>query len=369
MVRSEIVWMMTLLALGAALDAAAARADESKAEETLKTHGLVLKRGSSTYVLAAESEVQTKLSQAQRLFRQFNAALARQYELDQEAIGQKGMIQELLEERILRNQQLRTVNPQDVIQHNQLVARINELNDQLRLLDPRNVDPKVKEDVDKEVSERRAAYIQDVLDLRQLASSTTQQYAELSRDDTIKTALAAIGAKSKTPLKLGPSRGFEENVKSLAKMEKSVLSKAIEMRPKGGVYEVDVTLNGRQTTPMIFDTGASLVTLSSEFAAKIGLTPQASDPTIRLHDATGGITDAKRMTIPSVRVGPFTLNNVVCAVMPPDKRDVPLLLGQSFINQFTHKIENGRLVLSKVETRPPRTNSPHTPKKHSKLQR
>ena len=88
----------------------------------------------------------------------------------------------------------------------------------------------------------------------------------------------------------------------------------------------------------------------AEFAAKIGLTPEASDQTVQLHDATGGITTAKMMTIPTVRVGPFTVNNVDCAVLPPNKRDVPLLLGQSFINQFTHKVDNGRLLLSKVET-------------------
>ena len=59
------------------------------------------------------------------------------------------------------------------------------------------------------------------------------------------------------------------------------------------------------------------------------------------------------MTISTVRVGPFTANNVDCVVLPPDKRGVPLLLGQSFINQFTHKVDNGRLLLSKVETNEP----------------
>ena len=148
-----------------------------------------------------------------------------------------------------------------------------------------------------------------------------------------------------------------------------MLSKAVEMRRKGGVFEVDVTLNGKVTTPMIFDTGASLVTLSAEFAAKIGLNPQPTDQTIQLHDATGGVTAAKKMTISTVRVGPFTVNNVDCAVLPPDKRDVPLLLGQSFINQFTHKVDNGRLLLSKVETNEPQGKAAATSKKTTKAKR
>jgi hypothetical protein len=88
-----------------------------------------------------------------------------------------------------------------------------------------------------------------------------------------------------------------------------------------------------------------------------------------LHDASGGITAAKLMTIATVRVGPFTVNNVECAVLPPSKRDVPLLLGQSFINQFTHKVDNGRLLLSKVETPETQRKTVTTPKKTTKAKR
>ena len=148
-----------------------------------------------------------------------------------------------------------------------------------------------------------------------------------------------------------------------------MLSKAVEMRRKGGVFEVDVTVNGSVTTPMIFDTGASFVAISAPFAARIGLNPQPTDPTIQLHDATGGVTAAKLMTLSTVRVGPFTANNVECVVLPPDKRDVPLLLGQSFINRFTHRVENGRLVLSKVETNETSTNTTTASKKTTKAKR
>jgi clan AA aspartic protease (TIGR02281 family) len=130
-----------------------------------------------------------------------------------------------------------------------------------------------------------------------------------------------------------------------------------------------VTVNGKVTTPMIFDTGASFVAISAEFAARIGLNPQPSDPTVQLHDATGGVTAAKLMTISTVRVGPFTANNVECVVMPPEKRDVPLLLGQSFINRFTHKVENGRLVLSKVDTNEPSSNTTTASKKATRTKR
>jgi aspartyl protease family protein len=338
-----------LLALAPGWGFTTAWAQVEKPEDVLKSHGLSLKRGSSTYVLAAEVEVQSKLNDAIRVYKQLSFALMRQQDFEQQAARARRIVPELLEERILRNQQLQAINPQDVIAHNQLVARINEINDQLRLIDGATADPRLKQEIDKEVSSRRANYIQAILDLRALVDATTRQYADLAKDEKITTAIAALTSKSRSPLKLGPTRGFDDSVKQLVTREKSVLSKSVEMKQRGGVFEVDVTLNGKETTPMIFDTGASLVTLSAEFAAKIGLNPQSTDPTVHLHDATGGVTEAKKMTISSVRVGPFAVKNVECAVMPPDKHDVPLLLGQSFISQFTHKVDNGRLLLSKVE--------------------
>ena len=61
------------------------------------------------------------------------------------------------------------------------------------------------------------------------------------------------------------------------------------------------------------------------------------------------------MTIPSLRVGKFTIKDVECVVMPTEKKNVPALLGQSFHKHFTYKFtpETGKLVLSKVETPEP----------------
>ena len=348
---------------------AVARGDQAAPEDVLKNHGLSIKRGGSTYVLAAESDVQLKLADAQRVFKQLNIAFRQQHEFDQLADQRKRAVPALLEERIFLNQQLRAINGQNVNAHNQLVARLNEINDELSLLQVTTADPEQKKRIDNEVAQYRGRYIQAILDLRELVDGALRKYAELGRDDSIKIALNALNSKTKTPLKLGPSRGFDESVKQLVSREKFVLSKAVELRPRGGVFEVDVTLNGKETTPMIFDTGAGLVTLSAEFAAKIGLSPTASDQTVQLHDASGGVTAAKLMTIDTVRVGPFTVNHVECAVLPPNKRDVPLLLGQSFINQFTHKVDNGRLLLSKVETSETQRKIVTNPKKTTKAKR
>ena len=369
MIRSRVALVILWPALALTCAAGAALAAQSPPEDVLKSHGLSVRRGGTTYVLAAESEIQLKLNEAQRILKQLNFAFRQRHEFEQAAHEQRRLVPGLLEERIVLNRQLQAVNRQNVELHNQLVARFNEVNDQIGLLQVRTGDPRVKQEIDNQVAQQRGHYIQAILDLRELVDATIRRYSELSKDDTIKTALSALNLKSKSPFKLGPSRGFDESVKQLVNREKFVLSKAVEMRRKGGVFEVDVTLNGKLTTPMIFDTGASFIALSAEFAAKIGLNPQPSDPTVQLHDATGGVTAAKMMTISTVRVGPFTANNVECVVLPPDKRDVPLLLGQSFINQFTHKVDNGRLLLSKVDTNEPQGNTSGTSKKTTKARR
>jgi hypothetical protein len=47
----------------------------------------------------------------------------------------------------------------------------------------------------------------------------------------------------------------------------------------------------------------------------------------------------------------LTVKDVICVVMPKDKRDVAPLLGQSFLQRFDFKYTqgSGRLVLNKVE--------------------
>ena len=367
--RFRVALVILAPALAIASTVGSAGAVQVPGEDVLKSNGLSVRRGGSTYVLAAESEIQLKLNEAQRIFKQLSLALRQRHDFEQSALERRRLVPRLLEERIILNRQLQAVSRRDIVLHNQLAARFNEVSDQLGLLQATTGDPRLKQDIDNQVAQLRGHYIQAILDLRELVDSTSRRYVELSKDDSIKMVLGALNSKSKSPLKLGPSRGFDESVKQLVSREKSVLSKAVEMRHKGGVFEVEVTLNGTLTTPMIFDTGASFVALSAPFAAKIGLNPESSTRTVELHDATGGVTSAKLMTISTVRVGPFTANNVDCAVLPPDKRDVPLLLGQSFINQFTHKVDNGQLLLSRVETDEPQGNTSGTTKKATKAKR
>ena len=88
---------------------------------------------------------------------------------------------------------------------------------------------------------------------------------------------------------------------------------------------------------------------------------------VRCETADGTVVEAKQKTIPSLRVGRFTINNVVCVVMPAGKGNVAPLLGQSFHRHFTHKFtpESGHLILSKVEAAEPAQSKAVRPRRSS----
>jgi clan AA aspartic protease (TIGR02281 family) len=119
-------------------------------------------------------------------------------------------------------------------------------------------------------------------------------------------------------------------------------------------------LNGKVAARMVVDTGASLTTISSKLASRIGLKPDAGDSEMKAKIADGSEVPVKKATIPSLRIGQFTVRNVECAIMPDSKADVDCLLGNSFFSHFS-KVElnsqSAKLVLKKHEIAEPEADS------------
>lgn len=240
-------------------------------------------------------------------------------------------------------------------QKNVLVAQSNEVNNLLNTLQEQNRDQGQDQDqklqLNAEVAQSREKYMQAVVDLRKSMDELTAKYDELAKNPEITKALDALSASTKSKQKLGPSAKIREAIKLLEKAEGSVQSENIELHRENGVFHVYASL-GKASAKMVFDTGAGLTTISTKLAGRIGLKPKASDPTVRLTTADGTVIEAKRLVIPSVRIGKFTVPNVECAVMPAEKGDVDPLLGQSFFKYFKVEFnpEAGKLSLKKLDT-------------------
>ncbi len=216
-------------------------------------------------------------------------------------------------------------------------------------------DQEQKLQLNAEVGQSREKYMQAIVDLRTSVDEITGKYDELAKNPEITKALDALSASSKTKQKLGPSKALRDAIKLLEKAEGTVQSETIELHRENGVFHVFTTLiNGKKKEPvkMVFDTGAGLTTISSKLADSLGLKAKPTDEPITLKIADGSEIKGKKLVIPFVRVGKFTIANVECAVMPAEKLDVDPLLGQTFFKHFKVEFspEAGRLSLKKLDT-------------------
>jgi aspartyl protease family protein len=100
--------------------------------------------------------------------------------------------------------------------------------------------------------------------------------------------------------------------------------------PRGHFY-ADIQVRGIPIRTMV-DTGASLVALSTEDAAKIGLRATPSDRRAQFNTANGVVT-AVLVQLPEVRLQGLTVFDVEAAIMPPGAMK-GTLLGMSFMKKL-----------------------------------
>src|SRR5271165_4597003 len=362
--------------LAAVANAAAQGQDTAPAELTpqavLKSHNLE-RSGTTWTLLSAEKNVLKDLADARAIYRQIEEGMMRQQELEMGAQGRNSDIQDLREQSNILSQQIAAINQQLnalvappggnnfvnqqrnqlsqqnnilVVQRDQVVNMLNALQEQNK---DQGQDQKLQ--LNAEVAQSREKYMQAVLDLRKSVDDLTAKYDELAKNPEVTKALEALSASTKSKQRLGPSAKMRDAIKLLEKAERSVQSETIELHRENGVDHVYASL-GKVPTKMIFDTGASLTTISAKLANRIGLKPKASDPSVQLKTADGTVVAAKRLVIPSVRVGKFTVQNVESAVMPAEKGDVDPLLGQTFFKHFKveYSAEARKLSLKKLDT-------------------
>ncbi|MCE7028809.1 retropepsin-like aspartic protease family protein [Jiella avicenniae] len=111
----------------------------------------------------------------------------------------------------------------------------------------------------------------------------------------------------------------------------------------GGHFTTDAMMNGR-SIPVIFDTGASRLSLDEATARRLGVTPAAGDFRHPVQTANG-VTMAAWARIDLVSIGTVSVQDVDAMVV----RGAALpkaLLGMSFLTRLKgYSVEDGRLTL------------------------
>ncbi len=239
-----------------------------------------------------------------------------------------------------------------ITQHNRLVALFNELGERINLLIQKGGMEEELKTARAKLYQAREEYVSHVLNMRKLADIIEQKYDTVSGNPQLKDAVLAAGRSDGKEINLEPSRTFQANVRSLAKIEDTVLSESIPLRTDGSqTYYVAATINGKHTKEMMIDSGASFISLPFAMARGMGIELNSSDPRVQLQLADGSIIEATLIKLDEVRVGKFAVENVEAVVMPPTAPDAAALLGMSYLGKFSFKIESDqqKLTMTKVE--------------------
>ena len=111
----------------------------------------------------------------------------------------------------------------------------------------------------------------------------------------------------------------------------------------GGQYRTRALIEGQDVDVMI-DTGATVVALTSETAARLRVAIDPSRPRWKMNTANG-VAFASPVTLRSVSLGAIYMDDVQAVVMPPGASSINLL-GASFLKRLV-KVEqrDGMLVL------------------------
>ncbi len=100
-------------------------------------------------------------------------------------------------------------------------------------------------------------------------------------------------------------------------------------RRLGGVPMIYVTFNGRQTYPMLLDTGASITTITPAMARDLRVRQEGS---IQVSTASSRLVNFPTGRVNSVQVGDFGKRNVFVAIA---NNQLPIgLLGQNFFGDY-----------------------------------
>ena len=248
----------------------------------------------------------------------------------------------------------RLIGTKDITTHNKLISALNGNDSQIELVQG------AREKLAKKISEARSAmnqaretYIQEVLDLRKMADTISNQYKTKAAEAKVRSAVADLNRATGKSYQLAHSSTFRASLRRLKVIEDTVLSEAIPLREEQfGTLLVSVVVDGKYTEEMIVDSGASSILLPAKTANKLGVEVKADAPLITLVMADGREIQGKRVVLAKVRVGKFTVENVEAVVLGANAVAAEPLLGMSFLGHFKFEVnsQQRKLTMVKVET-------------------
>lgn len=332
---------LMLLFCVAAMPTLATAADPAK---TLEDAGLT--RTGMEYVLEDETEIIRARSEIKKAQRALKEAEDDFRDAERKISRAQAYIAQLQREIDEMKDKVRRSDSQNEY------ARNMKAYDELVALIERTQEERKKFEKDQQVKmdDAKAKYIASMVTWVEKAAVVNEKYAALAEQKEITDAIDTLSEQDKRRYQLGPSRRFQSINRELTKAAGEYQRGAVDLRKEHNTLHIDVRINGKPIRSMILDTGASSVSLPFMFAKDLGITPGDSDPKVQVQMADGKIVDAWKMTLESVQVGEFIVNDVEALVLPENLHAAPPLLGNTFLGNFTFEVDpdRGKLILSRL---------------------
>ena len=117
-----------------------------------------------------------------------------------------------------------------------------------------------------------------------------------------------------------------------------------------GHYVANAFINGVPVA-MLVDTGATMIALSADDAAKVGL-KASGDRGQALVSTANGMTTVRRVVLDRIQIGPVDMRNLDAVVMgrggSPMGGSGPSLLGMNFLSRLSkYEVSGGAMVLQR----------------------
>lgn len=152
------------------------------------------------------------------------------------------------------------------------------------------------------------------------------------------SAVVEVAGKRQA-LKLGQSERLAGGSSSAAAGNRSVVLTA----DSRGHFVATAMINGI-TVRVLVDTGASLISMGSSEARRLGINYAAGERSAS--STANGIVPVYRVKLDEVRLGDITINNVDGMVHVGDNLPI-VLLGMSFLNRMEMKRDGEKMTLTK----------------------
>jgi hypothetical protein len=224
-------WAAGLVAVFVAAQSATAIEADQTPEELLKSRGLT--KSGSVYTLDQEAEFLKKIANVQPLYRQVRELYDKLV-----VIAQKQYAYDEIDNQYnVATEQLRNVQAeQDAFpstsnnvlkqqwaelleMERQLRIQRNALNRELNLRYKNLASNREKETLTADFQKQRENFLKETKEPRALAEKIKEKYGELSKDEAVTKAIAAVNAATKTRANLGPTAEFRKKSAQLKSAE------------------------------------------------------------------------------------------------------------------------------------------------------